>query len=389
MSDNRIKSGPAAATNLNMDAKVKQAGAAKPKPAAPAPKPADAVPLPPERPRDLAQVGAKPTEDATKKAIAGAQPAAGEPDLAAGLAKLKGDKGAKADKALQRFRENDPAQVKDVQQKLKDLGHYQGEVDGKYGEKTDKAVRDFQAKNKDAEGKALKADGSVGEKTKGALEKAAKDKAPAGGAAKPVVTPEQATALASDPKLNAEPVDKRNAAAEVAPKQEDAQKLAVSAMTTDPGAVTPKAVENAAQTSPQATELVGKVADKREETPNQVVAAMQPDSAAALAGVHAKDGNGGAAAQTVYATPPAAQPAVAAKTFQGPGGGAAATSFLDKSTQPASQGTPNDLQNIDAGTLRNAIAAIERDMGQPGVGTRAQAKAGAARRELERRGETP
>lgn len=341
--------------------------------------------------QDAAAVKAKAGPDATAQAIADAKPAK-DADLGAALDKLKGKDAAKPKEAgsLQRFKENDPAAVKEVQQKLKDLGHYQGEVDGKYGAATDKAVREFQAKNQDAEGKALKVDGAAGPKTLAAIDKqAAAAKPPAGGDQKPAVTPERATALAQDPKLDAAPVGERAAAAEVAPQQADAQKLATSAMTTDPASLAPKGVENAARTSPQATELVGDVAARREETPNQVVAAMRPDSAAALAGVHAQDGNPSAAAQTVYAVKPEAQPAVAAQAFQGPNGGAAATSFLGKAMAPASQGTPNALENVDSGTLRNAISAIDRDRGQPGVGTRATAAANAARRVLAERGETP
>ena len=331
---------------------------------------------------DEAAVKAKPGQDAAAKAIADARPTAGA-DLGAALDKLKGAK------AIQRFRENDPAAVKDIQQKLKDLGHYQGEVDGKYGPGTDKAVRAFQAQNKDEDGKPLKADGAVGPKTMAALAKqAAVARPPAGGADKPVVTPEQATELAQDPKLAEKPVEVRAAAAEVAPEQQRAQVLAESAMTTDPASIAPKGVENAARTSPQATELVGTVAENREETPNEVVAAMRPDSAAALAGVHAADDNPGAAAQTVYATKPEAQPQVAAQTFQGPNGGATAASFLGKAMHPASQGTPNELAKVDSGTLRAAVEAIERDRGQPGVGGKATAAANAARRILAERGET-
>lgn len=340
--------------------------------------------------QDASAVKAKAGADATSQAIAGAKPAENA-DLGAALDKLKSKGAADAKEAapLQRFKDNDAAAVKDVQQKLKDLGHYKGEVDGKYGPDTDKAVREFQKANKDAEGQDLKQDGSVGAKTKAALDKKAAEKAPAGGEAKPAVTPEKAAELAKDPEIDKKPLPERVAGAEVAAEQPDAKKLAESAMVEDPASITKKGVENAARTSPQATELVADVAERREETPNEVVSKMQPDAATALAGVHAKDENPSAAAQTVYAVKPENQPAVAAQTFQGANGGATAASFLGKAMHPASQDTPNELKNLDSGTLRNAIAAIERDRGQTGVGTKAIAAANAARRELERRGETP
>lgn len=130
--------------------------------------------------QDQAAVTAKGGPDATAQAITGAKPAAEGADLGAALDKLKAKEGT-----LQRFKENDPAAVKDMQQKLKDLGHYQGEVDGKYGPATDKAVRDFQTANKDEKGEPLKVDGAAGAKTRAALDQAAKAKAaatPAGGA---------------------------------------------------------------------------------------------------------------------------------------------------------------------------------------------------------------
>jgi peptidoglycan hydrolase-like protein with peptidoglycan-binding domain len=100
-------------------------------------------------------------------------------------------------KAMARFRSNDPAQVKAVQQKLKDAGHYTGEIDGKFGPLTDQAVRAFQATGKDAGGNALEVDGAVGAKTMAALglsapapgvkpgETAAEADTPAGGAVRP------------------------------------------------------------------------------------------------------------------------------------------------------------------------------------------------------------
>lgn len=57
----------------------------------------------------------------------------------------------------------DGTEVKEVQQRLKDLKYYTGSVDGKYGAGTTNAVKDFQEAN------GLKADGVVGEKTKEAL----------------------------------------------------------------------------------------------------------------------------------------------------------------------------------------------------------------------------
>lgn len=53
--------------------------------------------------------------------------------------------------------------VKQIQQKLKNWGYYDGNVDGIYGEKTTAAVRQFQSKNK------LTADGVVGQQTLNAL----------------------------------------------------------------------------------------------------------------------------------------------------------------------------------------------------------------------------
>jgi N-acetylmuramoyl-L-alanine amidase len=54
-------------------------------------------------------------------------------------------------------------QVKLVQQKLKNWGYFSGEVDGKFGIKTEKAVRAFQAKN------GLTVDGKCGKATLTAL----------------------------------------------------------------------------------------------------------------------------------------------------------------------------------------------------------------------------
>ena len=93
-------------------------------------------------------------------------------------------------KPLQRFRENDPAAVRAVQQKLKDLGHYTGEIDGKFGPLTDQAVRAFQGQQTDAAGNPLAVDGSVGPKTLAALgNPAAVPRAPADAAVKPGETP--------------------------------------------------------------------------------------------------------------------------------------------------------------------------------------------------------
>lgn len=55
------------------------------------------------------------------------------------------------------------AEVKKVQQKLKDLGYYTGSVDGIFGSKTEAAVRSFQKT------KGLKVDGIVGAQTLKAL----------------------------------------------------------------------------------------------------------------------------------------------------------------------------------------------------------------------------
>ena len=49
--------------------------------------------------------------------------------------------------------------VKAVQRRLRDLGYYNGEIDGEYGEGTERAVRAFQKANK------LDVDGKVGSKT--------------------------------------------------------------------------------------------------------------------------------------------------------------------------------------------------------------------------------
>ena len=49
--------------------------------------------------------------------------------------------------------------VRQIQQRLKNWGYYNGSVDGVYGEATWRAVRDFQAKN------SLRVDGIVGEAT--------------------------------------------------------------------------------------------------------------------------------------------------------------------------------------------------------------------------------
>ncbi len=50
-------------------------------------------------------------------------------------------------------------QVRELQQRLKDLGYYKGKVDGDFGEKTEEAVKDFQKANR------LTVDGKVGENT--------------------------------------------------------------------------------------------------------------------------------------------------------------------------------------------------------------------------------
>lgn len=54
-------------------------------------------------------------------------------------------------------------EVKQIQQKLKDWGYYNGGIDGIYGSKTFDAVKKFQKKN------GLKADGIAGSKTLAAL----------------------------------------------------------------------------------------------------------------------------------------------------------------------------------------------------------------------------
>ena len=53
--------------------------------------------------------------------------------------------------------------VKQIQQKLKNLGYYDGAVDGIFGEKTTAAIRQYQSKN------GLAADGIVGQQTLKAL----------------------------------------------------------------------------------------------------------------------------------------------------------------------------------------------------------------------------
>ena len=54
-------------------------------------------------------------------------------------------------------------EVKQIQQKLKNWGYYNGEVDGVYGSKTVSAVKKFQSKN------GLTADGIAGQKTLAAM----------------------------------------------------------------------------------------------------------------------------------------------------------------------------------------------------------------------------
>jgi peptidoglycan hydrolase-like protein with peptidoglycan-binding domain len=53
--------------------------------------------------------------------------------------------------------------VKELQDRLKDLGYYKGSSDGKYGGATEQAIKDFQAAN------SLTADGIAGKKTQDAL----------------------------------------------------------------------------------------------------------------------------------------------------------------------------------------------------------------------------
>ncbi|PIY82552.1 MAG: peptidoglycan-binding protein [Candidatus Omnitrophica bacterium CG_4_10_14_0_2_um_filter_44_9] len=53
-----------------------------------------------------------------------------------------------------------------IQQALKNLGLYSGEVDGSIGPKTKEAIKEFQSKN------SLAADGKVGPKTWAALKNA-------------------------------------------------------------------------------------------------------------------------------------------------------------------------------------------------------------------------
>ena len=55
-------------------------------------------------------------------------------------------------------------QVKEIQQWLTDYGYYSGDIDGNFGESTDKAVRDFQTES------GLIVDGVVGNDTKKAME---------------------------------------------------------------------------------------------------------------------------------------------------------------------------------------------------------------------------
>ncbi len=55
------------------------------------------------------------------------------------------------------------SEVRQLQQRLKDLGYYTGKVDGDFGAGTEQAVKDFQKAN------GLKADGQAGEKTLKAL----------------------------------------------------------------------------------------------------------------------------------------------------------------------------------------------------------------------------
>jgi len=68
-----------------------------------------------------------------------------------------------------------------IQKALKNLGLYQGELDGKVGPKTREAVREFQKQNN------LVADGKVGSKTWSLLKKGL-EQAPAGTASQPSVS---------------------------------------------------------------------------------------------------------------------------------------------------------------------------------------------------------
>ena len=77
------------------------------------------------------------------------------------------------------------AEVRKVQQRLKDLGYYTGPVDGDFGEATEKAVKAFQKANK------LTADGKVGSQTLNKLNSSTAVKATA--TKKPTATPRPTT----------------------------------------------------------------------------------------------------------------------------------------------------------------------------------------------------
>lgn len=62
--------------------------------------------------------------------------------------------------------QSDDPDSKTIQQALKDLGFYQGEIDGKIGPKTKAAIKEFQTKS------GLEADGKVGPRTWAALKEA-------------------------------------------------------------------------------------------------------------------------------------------------------------------------------------------------------------------------
>jgi peptidoglycan hydrolase-like protein with peptidoglycan-binding domain len=109
--------------------------------------------------------GAKPV-DPLEAAIRGAQ----NPAAAAGdkfnelMAKKNVGRGQRDDKS-------GDSDVHTTQEALKETGHYQGEVDGKFGPQTQEAVKKFQKEN------GLKEDGIVGPKTKAKMQEKLKEKA--------------------------------------------------------------------------------------------------------------------------------------------------------------------------------------------------------------------
>ncbi len=68
-------------------------------------------------------------------------------------------------------KESSPEYIKSVQEALKNLGYYPGEVDGKYGKKTIDAIYDFQVKQKLVKSEFEFGAGFFGKKTRETLEK--------------------------------------------------------------------------------------------------------------------------------------------------------------------------------------------------------------------------